>query len=231
MRDQLAALRHQRAQDLDQFVGRDMLDRNDLGDQLVGGMLAVAIERRRTVLLGHRLGHDLDHAALLDRGVAVHAQDREEHIVDFVRLHRLGRNDRDLALHVRTEDEVLAGDLGDRGDQGLDVGILEVQRMPAIGIRRHRGLRALRHGIGEEQTGGQHGDADNGDTIHRVGLLVGLLAIVRFGDGTGRVTGCSVKRTEDPAAAVPPSVAKPACWCAVSGPIPHSPFPNPQSRP
>ena len=133
MRNQLPALRHQRTQDLDEVVGCDMLDRHDLGDQLVGRMHAVAVQGCRTILLGHGLGHDLDHAALGNGGITVHAQHRQEHIVDFIRLHRLGRNHRDLALHVRPEDEILAGDFRHRGDQRLDIGVLQVQGVAAIG--------------------------------------------------------------------------------------------------
>ncbi len=134
MSNQLPALRHQRTQNLDQLVGRNMFDRHDLGDQLVGRAIAVAAQGRRAILLSHGLGHDLDHAALGDRRVAMHTQHRKEHIVDLVGLHRLGRDHGDLALHVWTEDEVFAGDLRNRRNQRLDIGILEVQRMPSIGI-------------------------------------------------------------------------------------------------
>ena len=107
---------------------------------------ALARRRRRSPsCLRERFRHDLDHAAGRHRGEAVHAQHRQEHVVDLVRLHRLGRDDRDLALHVRADDEVLAGDLADRRDQRLDVGVLQVQRVAAVrrdfvaGLQRRRG--------------------------------------------------------------------------------------------
>jgi hypothetical protein len=143
VRDQLRALRHQRPQDRHEFGRRDVLERHDLRDQFVGLVRAHAIEAAGTVLLRGRLGHDLDHAAGLDRGIAVDAQHGQKGVVDFVRLHRRGRHDRDLALHVRADDEVLAGDLRHGRDQHLDVGILEVQRVRAGRIGR-RGLRPVR---------------------------------------------------------------------------------------
>jgi hypothetical protein len=88
-----------------------------------------------------RLGlrDDLDHAAILDGGVALQPQRREEHVVHQGARHRPRRDDVHGALHARVEQEVLAGDLAHRLHHALEVGVDEVERHRIVpGIERHR---------------------------------------------------------------------------------------------
>src|SRR5690606_14996364 len=91
------------------------------------------------------------------------------------------RDDGDLALHVRPEDEVPAGDLAHGRDQRLDVGVLEVQRMATVGGGGMASLRLARGGLrvrarqrggeGKRGTQGGAGDDQPGRT-HRGGIPV-----------------------------------------------------------
>ena len=86
-------------------------------------------------MLGVGLRHDLDDAVALDRGEALQPQRRQQRRVDEALGHRPRRHDVDRALDLRVEDEVAAGDLGDRLDDRLDVGVDEIQR-DRVGVLR-----------------------------------------------------------------------------------------------
>src|SRR5205085_24457 len=86
--------------------------------------------------------NDLDRLAGGHRGEALDLEHREEGFVHALGTHGLGRDHRHLALDALVDDEVLAGDLADRGDQRVDVGVLEVER--------RAGLRGNDGGHGEQ---------------------------------------------------------------------------------
>ncbi len=56
-----------------------------------------------------------------------------------------------VPLTLRVQDEVAAGDLGDRLDDGLDVGVDEVERDRILRGRRHLRVRREREKGGQQE--------------------------------------------------------------------------------
>ena len=119
--DERAQHRHELHRDL-------VLQHEDLRHDAVARHARGLLAHRARARLGLGLGHDLHEAAVLDRGVALHAQRRKEDLVEHVLRHRLVGDDVHRAGHARVEDEVAAGVLADRLDHRLDVGVDEIDR-------------------------------------------------------------------------------------------------------
>ena len=125
---QMAPLRYQRAQDRYQLRGRYVLDLQYAGNHFFLRQPTGA-DQQGAAFLAHRgFGNDLDRLACGHRGEAVNLQHGQEGFVDAVRAHRRGRDHGDLALHALVDDEVATGDLADRGDQRVDVRVLDIER-------------------------------------------------------------------------------------------------------
>ena len=92
---------------------------------------------RIAALFGERLLLHANDAARLDRGEPMHAQHREEQLVDVVLVEARVRDHGDFALHARVDDEGLAGDRGDLRDELVDVGVLEID-LPRLFLRDRR---------------------------------------------------------------------------------------------
>ena len=123
--------RDQRAHHVDHVRRRLVAQREDLGHQAVATCapcaLAVA-HHRDAVQLGVGLGHQLGHARLLDRRVALQAQRREQDLVGQLGRHRGVGDEVDLALDARVDEEVAPRDAPDCLDHRVDLGVLEVER-------------------------------------------------------------------------------------------------------
>ena len=145
---QMAVLGDQGAQDRHQLGSRHIVDGKDPCDDIIGGQ-ALGAARGRAILLGVDLGDDLNGFAGRYGRKTVNLQHGEECLVHPLGAHGRGRQDGDLALHARIDNEVLAGDLTNRRDQCVDIGVLEIQR----GLRRR--LRADQRNLQQEQRGGQ----------------------------------------------------------------------------
>ena len=85
--------------------------------------------------LGVGFRHDLDDAAILDRGIALQPQGGEEYVVHQGARDRPRRDDVDRALDARVEHEVLAAELAHGLHHALDIGVDEVER-DGVGPRR-----------------------------------------------------------------------------------------------
>ena len=126
----------ERAQHRHQLHRGLVLQDEDLRDD------AVARDARRLLADGARarlrlgLGNDLHEAAFLDRRVALHAQRREQDLVEHVLRHRLVGDDVHRAGHARIEDEVAPRVLADRLDHRLDVGVDEIDGDLLVAVGR-----------------------------------------------------------------------------------------------
>jgi hypothetical protein len=58
----------------------------------------------------------------------MHLEDRQKYLVDLVTVHRPRGNHGNLALHPRVNNKIPVGHLGNRADQGADIGIFQVKR-------------------------------------------------------------------------------------------------------
>ena len=121
----LTVLRDHRPQRFDEFVGVDVLRRDNPRDEFLAAAQRRIVERT-AALFGERLLLDSYDARGFDRGKSVDAQDREEQLVDAVFIETRARNDGYLAFDARIDDEGFAGNRGDLRDQFVDVGIFEV---------------------------------------------------------------------------------------------------------
>ena len=143
---EMALLRHQRPEDRHQLCGGDIVHLHHARNHLVTAHRRLVTDRRYAILLGIDVGYDFDHLAARHGSETMHLEDGEKHLVDLVAVHRPGRDHGHLALHPGVYDEVSVGDLGDRADQGADIGILQVQ---GHGLGQHLA------GMGQPQQGGQ----------------------------------------------------------------------------
>ena len=119
-------LRHQRLQQGGHLLRGDMFEVDHAGHQRVAAAIRTS---HAAVLRGTDVGHDLGHASGLHRGKAMHAQHGQEHLIDFVGIHRLGRHYGNVAGDARVDDETPPGDLADRFDQDVDFSTLEIERV------------------------------------------------------------------------------------------------------
>ncbi len=110
----------------------------DARDQAARRGAAAAAVDGGALQLGVRLGNDAADAIDVDHRHAPHAQRAQQHVVGRLRVHGLFRDQRELALHARVDDEVAAGVAGQRTDDGRQVGIDEVQVHIAGGVRPRR---------------------------------------------------------------------------------------------
>jgi hypothetical protein len=90
------------------------------------------------LLLGVGFGHDLHHPVALDHGESLQSQRREQRGVDEAFRHRPRRDDVDAALDPGIDQEIAAGDLGDRLDDRLDVRVDEIERDGIVRSGRDR---------------------------------------------------------------------------------------------
>ncbi len=129
--------RHHRAQELHHLGGRHVLQRHHVGDPLIApGGIVVA---QPGALLGLGLGDDFDDTARpFDRAEARRLDGRQKNLVGRLLLHRLGGDDRHLALNARVDQEIAAGDLRHGFHERMDVGVLEIEQQFA-GLERRRG--------------------------------------------------------------------------------------------
>ena len=130
--------RDQRTQDVDELRRRLVLERDHLGDQPIAAGGERSHGHRAALLLGVGLGHDLHDAVAFDDGEALQPQRREQRGVDEASRHRARRDDVDRALDPGIDQEIAAGDLGDRLDDRLDVRVDEIERDGIVGGGRER---------------------------------------------------------------------------------------------
>ena len=124
---QVSLLRHQRPQDRHQLCRGHIVHLYHAGDHFITTTRRRIVGGGNAVLLGIHVRYDLDHFAAGNGSEAVHLENRQEHLVNLVAVHRPGGHHRDLALDARVDDEIAVGNLGNRADQCTDVRILEVQ--------------------------------------------------------------------------------------------------------
>ena len=129
----VAVLRNQRAQDLDQFPGLHVLGGDHSGDELLRRQFLHFAVGAGPLLAGGR-GLNANHVAGRGGSEVVHPQHREEEFVHRVGIHGHARHHGDVALQPRVDDEGLAGDLRHLGDELVNVGLLDVDHP---GVVRH----------------------------------------------------------------------------------------------
>ncbi len=111
-----------------QLRGRDMFDLYHLGDHVVGGPAPARVHHHRQAgLLGVGSRNDTGDVPVGDGREPVHLQHRQKHLIELVGRHGTGRDDGDLALHPRIDDEIPAGYLRDGLDDHIEIGVLEVE--------------------------------------------------------------------------------------------------------
>ena len=129
-------LRHQWPQHRDQLGSGNILQPQHLGNIRfrgnAGGSITDTDRRRAGVLV---LYHP-HHATGSHRGVTVDIQDRKKQLVELTSGDRLGGNDLHFALDGGVDHNGLAGGLGDKFDQFLDIGVVQVD---GVILRRERG--------------------------------------------------------------------------------------------
>src|SRR5262249_15195068 len=149
VRDQRAPRRDEWAQERAQIVDRRVLDGDDLGDDLVGraGRVRGRAGDRRDGALARTLdADDLVEVPRLDGREAVHLEDGQqdtEHLFLRDAARSLHRN---FAADVGRQDVVEADDLARRLDDGLDIGVVEIEDDEAASLagRDRRGRGRLR---------------------------------------------------------------------------------------
>ena len=132
-----ALLGHEGAQEIHGIRRADVLQRNELGQDLVPAArgICLASDDRSDRGLGRAfLRDDAIEVARLDGGQAVDVEDRQQHIEDVVVGDLADGLDRHLSTACRRGQHVVeADDLGGRLDDHLHVGIVEVEHDVARG--------------------------------------------------------------------------------------------------
>ena len=136
-RGDVAVLRNHRPQRFDEFVRIDVLRRDHARHEFFAGDLACASSSGLPLCLASVCCWMRTTPRRLDRRESMHAQHREEQLVDVVLVETRVRNDGDFAFHARVDDEGLAGDRGDLRDELVDVGVFEID-LPRLFLRDRR---------------------------------------------------------------------------------------------
>ena len=157
-------MRHQRADQRDQFGGRAVLHLNQPGFQAIRrGAAAVRLG------LGFGIGHDARLLALGDHAETVGGHHREKQLIDLAEVQRRARHHADLTLDPRVDDKGLAADLRHLVDKLADIGALEVDG-PAVLLLiggGRGGVADCQGGQGSKtQAGGQQGKGKAGESRH-----------------------------------------------------------------
>ena len=142
IRREMAVGGQQGAQNWHQALRENMIQVDDSGDQVLRVQAAWACRRAPGgQAAGSPLGgrDDLDDARGFHGGIAIDFQHGLEHPVGLVFRQRLGGHHGHLALHRRVHQEILAGELSHRLDNGAKIGVfkIEVDRLRP-GRRRQR---------------------------------------------------------------------------------------------
>ena len=139
--DEVAAL-DERPEGYRDPVGRGVLERHDLGDQLVVAARRVGLaadDRRQRALADRRGRQNLVEVARANGGHAVDLEHGQQDVEDLVLRDPARSLDGDLlAGHARSDRVVEPGDLAGRLDNGLDVGVVEVENDLSARARRRR---------------------------------------------------------------------------------------------
>ncbi len=131
--------RDQRPQHVDELLGRFVPELDDLRHQPIAAAGERPLGDGTALLLGVDFRDDLHDSVAFDGREPQQPQRRKQRRVDEAPGDGLGRHDVDRALHPRIDHEVAAGDLGDRPDDGFDVGVDEVERHRLLGRMGERG--------------------------------------------------------------------------------------------
>ena len=158
-RGDVAVLRDERAQYLDQFAGLDVCGWDDSGDHFLTSKITVEVRRIGT-LLRERLLDDLYDIAGRDCCEAMYAQDGKEQFVHAFFVQRGRGNHGDAPLDPRIHHEVASGDARYLADELADVRIFQVDAVVRRVVLRGRGGRDARERQDQDQNelgGANHG--------------------------------------------------------------------------
>ena len=138
-------LRHQRAQHGNQLGGGNIVQLDHLGDIFVAGPAGVAVAHLHRRRAGILVLDNAYHPAGTHGRIAMHLQNGQEQLVQLILRDGLAGHHLDLALDRRVHHDGRAGRLGDKLDQLLDIGFLEVNR-EVLGQGRRRGQQQDQYG-------------------------------------------------------------------------------------
>jgi hypothetical protein len=119
--------RDQWTQHVDELGGRFVAQRDHLRHQPVAAARDRSYGDGASLLLRVGLRHDFRYALAFDDGEALEAERRQQRRIHEALRHGTRRDDVDRSLHPGVDQEVPAGDLGDRLHDGFDVGVDEIE--------------------------------------------------------------------------------------------------------